>query len=199
MVILCSQSKLVHHFKNQISPIRKLNLMGGGQARENMTIGKNRKVVVMTWDFLFSLPSLHVFFFCFPLILSIFLFLFRLLTLVVFFLSFYNPNSTFMANITWSFKSCPCSLKFLMMITVTIWKQKPSNLTKWEHVDLYFRSVWSLSCLCLPLFFPFICIQQCSNLNYTVQSRCWMKIKDNTLGMSLELLIPILFIILKMY
>lgn len=66
MAILCSQSKLIHCSKNQISSIRKLNLAGGGQARENMTKGKKRKVVVMTWDFRLSLVLLHVLFFLSP-------------------------------------------------------------------------------------------------------------------------------------
>lgn len=48
---MCSQSKLICCSKIQISPIRKLNLAGGGQARENMIIGKNRKIIVMTFFF----------------------------------------------------------------------------------------------------------------------------------------------------
>lgn len=73
MAIVRSQSKLVHCSKIQISPIRKLNLAGGGQARENMTIGKIRKIIVMTWDsFWFFCDLLSV---CFHFHLSFIFFL----------------------------------------------------------------------------------------------------------------------------
>lgn len=71
---MCSQSKLICCSKIQISPIRKLNLAGGGQARENMIIGKNRKIIVMTFFFFFSgfcvfpFPPFFHFFFSFTFI-----------------------------------------------------------------------------------------------------------------------------------
>lgn len=64
-LILCSQCKLNHCFKNQISPIRKWNLAGRGQPKENMTKGENRKVVKLTWD---CMTFMYVFFD--PLVLS---------------------------------------------------------------------------------------------------------------------------------
>lgn len=88
---MCSQSKLICCSKIQISPIRKLNLAGGGQARENMIIGKNRKIIVMT--FFFFLVSV-----CFHFRLS-FIFFFSLSLLSLFIMNFYlTSKSSFLGG-----------------------------------------------------------------------------------------------------
>lgn len=89
---MCSQSKLICCSKIQISPIRKLNLAGGGQARENMIIGKNRKIIVMTFFFFFFLVSV-----CFHFCLSFIFFSLSLLSLFI--MNFYlTSKSSFLGG-----------------------------------------------------------------------------------------------------
>lgn len=89
---MCSQSKLICCSKIQISPIRKLNLAGGGQARENMIIGKNRKIIVMTFFFFFFLVSV-----CFHFRLSFIFFSLSLLSLFI--MNFYlTSKSSFLGG-----------------------------------------------------------------------------------------------------
>lgn len=154
MVILCSQSKLIHRSKNQISPIRKLNLAGGGQARENMTKGKNRKVVMMTWDFLLSFVFLYVlsflFFFlllslfvhhsvfCGRLLLVIFTLLFPFIILTVLFW----PLVSILCDFYDYFASLNSLWIRIIKQIVSNWGEKKEYIKtsywspKWEHVDL---------------------------------------------------------------